>query len=57
MDVMEYGNKEESVRNEVEKNAFQTAFDGGLDSFTRWLESLPKSQRMKIKEIVAQAPE
>lgn len=36
-----------------DKNAFKEAYDGGLERFTSWLESLPFSQRQQLLELVA----
>ena len=35
-----------------DKNAFQEAYNGGLERFTNWLESLPFSQRQQLLELV-----
>jgi hypothetical protein len=34
------------------KDAFQEAYNGGLERFTNWLESLPFSQRQQLLELV-----
>ena len=36
-----------------DKDAFKEAFDGGLERFASWLESLPFSQRQQLLELVA----